>query len=251
MKPEKKMNHRIRESSKNLLFLVKDLMLTTASTTAAYAGKMLCDRAWLLRFTNWMMGIWAAAWQSHESVINLALHSLLSREASAIFAGVEHSLATWQWCLWSWHGRSKVCGMDLGETDVTKEGLRWPGLSIMEKTNSRSPDLHRYLNRKMFSQRFPWENEWAPCGLASTLGEALEVCLLWPAPPAAQSSPLVSQGVQADIILHAHVRVHLSFEWVCHPRGSPQPTAGCMHNADRTPARGLSSLHADPGENNI
>lgn len=41
MKPEKKMNHCIRESSENLLFLVKDPVLTPAPTTAAYAGKML------------------------------------------------------------------------------------------------------------------------------------------------------------------------------------------------------------------
>lgn len=63
------MNHCITEPRKNLLFLVKDPMLTSASTTAAYAGKMLWDRAWLHRFTDWVMGIWSAAGQSHQSVI--------------------------------------------------------------------------------------------------------------------------------------------------------------------------------------
>lgn len=42
MKPEKKkMNHCIREPNKNLLFLVRDPVLTTVSATTAYAGKML------------------------------------------------------------------------------------------------------------------------------------------------------------------------------------------------------------------
>lgn len=61
------MNHGIREHNKNLLFLVRDPVLTTVSATTAYAGKMLWDRALLFRFTNWLIGIWPAAWQSHKS----------------------------------------------------------------------------------------------------------------------------------------------------------------------------------------
>lgn len=124
-----------------------------------------------LGYTDLQTGWWESGLQQDSLVnqwLNLALHNLLSHEASAIFAGVEHGLATWEWCVWSWDGWSKVFGKDFGETGVAKRGLQWPGLSVMEKTNSRWPDLQRQLNRETFPQHFPWENEGTPCGLASS-----------------------------------------------------------------------------------
>lgn len=51
-----------------------------------------------------------------------------------------------------------------------------------------------------------------PVDLPAAVVEALHTCLLWLALGAARSPLLVCQGVQADIILCAHVRVHLSSE---------------------------------------
>lgn len=216
MKPEKRWITALEDPVK--IFLVKDPMLTTTSTTAAYAGKMLQDRAWLHRFTNWVMWIWAAAWQPHESVINLALHSLLSHEASAIFARGR-----------AWLGYMAMVYLVLGWMEQgVWEGLwrDWcykEGPVTSRVVRHRKDQLPITRSVQVIGQRHGF-----PVDLPAAVGEALHACLLQTAPAAAQSQPLVSQGVQADINLCVHVGVHLSSEWVYHPHGSPQRVACIM-----------------------
>lgn len=67
-------------------------------------------------------------------------------------------------------------------------------------------------------------------------------CVLWPAPGAALSQPLVSQGVQAGSMLPAQVRVHLSSQWVCHPHGSTQNVVWMTETTPSPEAPVLSAL---------
>lgn len=179
------MNHCIRGPSKNLLFLVKDPVLTTASTTAVYAGKMLWGRAWLHRFTNWAMRIWAAAWQSCRSVTNLTLRGLLSREASAIFVGVEHGLSMCWWSDWSWGG-----WMEKGVWKGVWRDWCYKGGPVMPRDVKHGKDQLlitrpvQVIGQNCFPSVFHGKMSRLPVDLPAAVGEALHPCL-WPAVGAA------------------------------------------------------------------
>lgn len=246
MKPEKKkINHCISEHNKNLLFLVRHPVLTTVSATTAYAGKMLWDRALLFRFTNWLIGIWPAAWQSHKSVMKPCTEQLPEMwNKCNLCRGRE------------WLGFMVLVRLVLGWMD----GAMYMGWILERRVSHRvggcqswrspTPD-HQICTGNWTEKHFP--------GVFCVKMNQLPVDL--PADTGACSGPLASSGCcpetsaclpgcTSSSILPAQVRVHLSSQSVYHPHGSAQNVVWMMEITP-VPAWGFNSQSTDPRESNV
>lgn len=226
------MNHCIREHNKNLLFLVRDPVLTTVSATTAYAGKMLWDRALLFRFTNWLIGIWPAAWQSHKSGMKPCSMQLPEMWSTChLCRGRE------------WLGRMALLCLVLGwmkqcmQEEFWRDWCRvgWEGVSHGEDQLLITRSVQVVEQRSVF-----------PVFSVRKWTRSLRACQQTQAPVCGRLRALPwdscwLQGCASRSALPAQVRVHSSSQWVYHPHGSAQNTVWMM---EITPLPGVSILRS-------